>query len=184
MRLLFIAVLGGLCAGALFGAVLFFGLSGLQSALPFGVGATPTPVPGPTLPPQYFASPIPVKTCVLPTGFACNEFEILSNGYVYLDIGQANGRGLNITGFGCNSTGTSVLVWNRTDTGLSPLWLDNGRHGVLLNGSGVGGKNYAFSECCPPESGAECRARIAFTYLMNGSQLNRTAYGDIGGPVP
>jgi len=131
-------------------------------------------------------NPQPPKSCVLPTGFTCNEFEILTNGYVYLDVGQANGRAINITGFGCNSTGTTILVWNGSTPaiGMTPLWIDNGRHDILLNGSGTTGKNYNVSQCCPTTAGSACKSRIAFNYSMSGSTLTRTAYGDIGGPVP
>lgn len=124
----------------------------------------------------------PPRSCVMPTGFTCNEFEIFPNGYVYLDVGQANGRAINMTAFGCNSTGTSISEWH--PLGANSVWIDNGRHEILLNGTGPTGQNYAISQCCPATSGSSCKARIAFNYSMSGSILNRTAYGDIGGPVP
>jgi len=125
---------------------------------------------------------VDTQSCKLPSGFECNEFEVLSGGNIYLDVGQANGGAINITAFGCNSTGTTINEWN--SLGANSVWIENGRHDILLNGTGPDGINYAVSQCCPATSGSACKSRIAFNYTMEGSNLTRTAYGDFGGPVP
>jgi len=132
-------------------------------------------------------NPAPPESCTLPNGFTCYEFDIGAGGNIYLDIGQANGRTINITGWACNNTGTNILVWQWL-SGANPVWnaslsIANGRHDVLLNNT-AGGRNYNLTSCCPSSSGSACKARIAFNYSMAGSGLTRTAYGDIGGSVP
>jgi len=121
-------------------------------------------------------------SCSVPIGFTCNEFGILREGRVFLDIGQVNNRSINITSFGCNYTSADIKEWHQL--GTNSVWLSMGRHDVLLNGSGLGGRNYEFSQCCPSKSGSSCKARMAFSYTMAGSSLTRTAYGEISGPVP
>jgi len=177
MKNMFIALLAGLGVGALIASALFFGPTALSSASVVVFGPSPTPEPVPTPSP----TPMP-RSCVLPAGFTCYDFTLELGGRVSLDIGQANGRAINITAFGCSQTGPSVQMIQ--SLGADTVAIHNGQHETLLDGSSPSGKNYAFSQCCPSASGSACQTHIAFNYSMTGSSLTRTAYGEISGPVP
>ena len=107
-----------------------------------------------------------VSSCVFPTGFTCSETRLDDGGNLYLDLGQATGRVITVTGIGCG-TSSNPAVWPAS------VVIRNGAHAVITGG-GI------------PCAGAEAPAfkgRVVVQYTMAGSGLPRSVVGDISAPV-
>lgn len=110
------------------------------------------------------------ESCTLPPGFSCYSWQIDSTGKLYLDMGQARGRTIVITALTCS------MEPNPSPADISAITLENGRHGVVANGTQCrddSGGDYT--------SGDSYRGKVVFTYHDLGSAVTRTVQGDISG---
>ena len=112
------------------------------------------------------------ESCVLPAGFSCYSYSIDSTGKLYLDMGQAKGRRVTIRAFTCSA---EEVPEPQTITAIN---IDNGRHKVIANGVQCVDENGD-----PYTVGDSFRGKIVFTYSEFGSDLTRTASGDISGKM-
>ncbi|VVC72244.1 Uncharacterised protein [uncultured archaeon] len=113
-----------------------------------------------------------IKRCTFPAGFSCYDYYINRDGYVFLDLGQATGRDINITGLGCNTTNQTPGVTVHPAGGVRVY---TGSHAQVLNSS-------TLLQCCE-NLDEPCRARLTIQYSYGSTPINHTIYGDIGGPL-
>ena len=112
------------------------------------------------------------ESCVLPAGFSCYSYSIDSTGKLYLDLGQAKGRRISIRALTCSA---EEVPEPQTITTIS---IENGRHKVVAEGVQCVDENGD-----PYTVGDSFRGKIVFTYSEFGSDLTRTATGDISGKM-
>jgi hypothetical protein len=118
------------------------------------------PVPGCSMP----------KSCTLPAGLSCYEYSIDAEGNIELEIGQALGKGITVTGLGCSDRDASP-----PSERVNPVAIGNGGHRYVSGGESGNSLN-----CCTP--GEPCRARLAVEYVLEGQANGSTvAYGDVSG---
>lgn len=106
------------------------------------------------------------KACTLPAGLTCYDYFLTTEGNIYLDIGQAMGRDINVTGFGCGETASDLAA---------EVKIENGRH-ARIAGNSDGTSDVV---CCNDVS-EPCKKSIVLEYRMNN--VDRTAKGYISGP--
>jgi hypothetical protein len=116
------------------------------------------------------------KSCTLPAGLSCYEYIISESGtdaVLTLDLGQALGRTINVGAIACSATESEPTPVELT----AAIEIDSGHHEYVLGGDS--GNDEA--ACCA--AGEPCRARLAIQYNYVGSDVFRTAYGDVSGPI-
>ncbi|MDD5318169.1 MAG: hypothetical protein PHF51_05590 [Candidatus ainarchaeum sp.] len=111
------------------------------------------------------------KRCTLPAGFTCYDYYVNTSGYGYLDMGQAIGRDITVTGVGCNASGSTPSL----DQLALSINISTGAHGAVMNST------YPI-QCCS-NTGEPCKAKLAIRYNYVGSSTNRVIYGDLSGPL-
>ncbi|MDD5318155.1 MAG: hypothetical protein PHF51_05520 [Candidatus ainarchaeum sp.] len=119
------------------------------------------------------------KRCTLQAGFTCYDYGLYaneSNTQMYLDLGQATGRTINVTGINCTSSSVDLPVPGDITEGIL---IASGAHVVVANGSSP----TDLVICCNGTSGP-CKAKFAIRYTnVDSPTIVRTIYGDISGPV-
>jgi len=118
------------------------------------------------------------KRCTLQAGFTCYDYGLYANGtqntVMYLDLGQATGRTINVTAMGCTDNAASLPTTEDLDDEVN---IGSGAHAVVANYSG------STVVCCSGVSG-QCKAKFALKYYnLDSPTINRTIYGDISGPL-
>ena len=106
------------------------------------------------------------KSCILPAGFSCYEYLIDKDGNLHLDLGQAQGRTITITGIACSTSSDAIL----TPTNVT---IETGQHAVVT-GSGLP---------CEGATSDVYRGKVIFTYVLRGSSITHKVVGDISGPL-
>jgi len=113
-----------------------------------------------------FSAQSPVSSCVLPSGFTCAEYRMDDYGNLYLNLGQATGKMITVTGVGCGSS-SNPTVW------LASVSISHGGH-ANVTGAGI--------PCSDVQAGA-FKGSVVITYLVAGSSLPRTVRGTVCAPV-
>jgi len=109
------------------------------------------------------------KSCTFPAGFTCAEFFMDETGMLQLDLGQATGKQITVTGIGCSAASTPTI------TSLStPVTIRNGAHAWVTNASGIP---------CAGAAAPAFRGKIVVSYTMAGSPLARNATGQLSYPI-
>ncbi|VVC71867.1 Concanavalin A-like lectin/glucanases superfamily protein [uncultured archaeon] len=114
----------------------------------------------------FSASTAVPKSCVLPAGFSCYDYDMDSSGFIYLDIGQATGRTVTITGIGCAASSPNVT--------LNPnVVIESGSHGLVT----VGGTS------CSGGDGSGFKGTLLIQYTSGGSLATRSITGAFSAPL-
>jgi len=108
------------------------------------------------------------KSCAFPAGFTCAEFSVDDSGRLYLDLGQATGRTITVTGIGCATGGSAPSL-----TSVSVV-IGNGMHANVTDAAGVQ---------CAGDASNPFKARLVVQYTMAGSPLTRNATGEVEYPA-
>ena len=107
------------------------------------------------------------SSCVLPSGFTCVEYRLDDNGNLYLDVGQATGRTITVTGVGCSASGNPSL------TDYPSVQIRNGGHAVVT-GAGVP---------CLNATGLSFKGKVVIQYTVAGSALTRNITATVTAPL-
>jgi hypothetical protein len=112
------------------------------------------------------------KICTLPAGLACYDYSIDLDGNLNLDLGQALGRDITVTGVGCDP-----VISRPTLNNINNVNISTGAHSPVV---GVNSTNSI--QCCLT-SMAACRFRLAIRYNFVGKPSpSYTVYGDVSAP--
>lgn len=108
------------------------------------------------------------KSCAFPSGFSCNEFEVDSDGRLLLDVGQATGRTITVTGIGCSADGMPAI------TSYVSVVIRSGSHAWV--------NNYTNGTACSGAS-SPFKGKVILQYTVAGSPLVRNVVGDVSAPI-
>ncbi|VVC71925.1 Uncharacterised protein [uncultured archaeon] len=112
------------------------------------------------------------KRCTTPAGFTCYDYNFDGSGNFNLDLGQAIGRDVIVTGMGCEEIGQPQPI-----AFPNQVLIESASHKSVTGGDSGNTLN-----CCQPGSGS-CRTHFAIGYKYAGSNENRVIYGDASGPL-
>ena len=108
------------------------------------------------------------RSCIFPAGFTCYDYSMDHDGNATLDLGQATGHDITITGVACTTNGTAPSA-TESVTNVS---ITSGHHAAL-----------ATIECTPTcASGDACKATILLNYTYGTT--TKTVSGEISYPIP
>ena len=105
------------------------------------------------------------NSCILSDQLACAEFGIDLGGNLHLDIGQATGRRITVTGLGCGSSANPAI----TNLG-SPVIIDNNKHSFITPSGGIH---------CDNAGGEAFSGTILINYTVADLPFPKTAKGAI-----
>ncbi|VVC72231.1 Uncharacterised protein [uncultured archaeon] len=114
-----------------------------------------------------------VKSCILPSGLSCYDFDLDSSGNLLLDLGQATGRTITVTGVGCSANNSPTLT-----TLYPPVPIESGSHAKV---AGVGGG--ATIVPCTGGSGGSFKGTVSLKYQSGGTSYYRTVTGSFSAPL-
>ena len=72
------------------------------------------------------------KSCILSSQFTCAEWALNTNGTLYLDLGQATGDTVTVTGLGCGTSSSPAI------TAITPVTIPSGSNAVVTTGLDCG----------------------------------------------
>jgi len=109
------------------------------------------------------------KSCVFPSGsgFSCVEFNLDEGGRLVLDLGQASGRTVTVTGVGCSVNASPTML------SITPVDIRSGGHGWLAPASIP----------CEGALGLAFRGKVVINYTLAGSPLPRVVIAEISAPM-
>jgi hypothetical protein len=107
--------------------------------------------------------------CMFPNGFSCGPYSFDYAGNLNLDLRQATGAGITVTGIACSDSLSAPHVRPMANA----VEIGSGGHAQVAGG-GSGNE----VQCCP-SGWTECEARVAIEYSWDGGYTGRVIYGDV-----
>lgn len=109
------------------------------------------------------------SACTLPSGLSCYVYKVDSNAQLTLDIGQATGKKLRITGVACSKAASPALT-------AVDVEIKSGSHKLVTDGVTVTCKE---ADDSTPSTSLYYKGKLVISYTEVDTGLLHTITGDI-----